>query len=79
MTMPKEFYKTGRYSVDHSTFGGTICLSDFYTEFSGKQNTKGSTIAAKIISNWRFDESCNKNDKKRIHNNNWRKENGNKK
>ena len=59
MTMPKEFYRTGRYSVDHATFGGLIYQSDFNTDYSGN-STNGSSIAAKIASDWRFDESCKK-------------------
>ena len=77
MTMPKEFYRTGNYNVDHTTFGGLIYASDFNTDYSGNANTNGSTIASRIISDWRFDESCKKNDETRIHNNNWRKMNGN--
>ena len=78
MTMPKEFYRTGNYSVDHTTYGGHICLSDFNTDYSGKSNANGSKVAAKILSDWRFDISCKKNDETRIHNNNWRQENGDK-
>ena len=59
MTMPKEFYRTGNYKVDHTTFGGLICQSDFNTDYSGN-STNGSSIAAKIASDWRFDESCKK-------------------
>ena len=35
MTMPKEFYRTGNYKPDHTTFGGLICQSDFNTDYSG--------------------------------------------
>ena len=59
MTMPNEFYRTGNYKVDHTTFGGLICQSDFNTDYSGN-STNGSSIAAKIASDWRFDESCKK-------------------
>ena len=59
MTMPKEFYRTGNYKVDHTTFGGLICQSDFNTDYSGN-STNGSSVAAKIASDWRFDESCKK-------------------
>lgn len=77
MKMPKGFYRTGNYSVDHTTYGGEIYPSDFNTYYSGNSKN-GSSIAARIISDWRFDESCKKNDKTRIHNNNWRNVNGNK-
>ena len=46
MTMPKEFYRTGNYKVDHTTFGGLICQSDFNTDYSGN-STNGSSIASK--------------------------------
>lgn len=74
MTMLKEFYRTGNYKVDHTTFGGLICQSDFNTDYSGN-STNGSSIAAKIASDWRFDESCKKC-KSTI--TCWRKTNGNK-
>ena len=60
MTMPKEFYRTGNYKVDHTTFGGLICQSDFNTDYSGNTNTNGSSVAARIASDLRFDESCKK-------------------
>ena len=72
MTMPKEFYKTGNYEVNHTTFGGLIYASDFCTNHSGSSDTKGSVIADRIISDWKFDESC----KKKTNNiTNWRKPN----
>ena len=74
MTMPKEFYRTGNYKVDHTTFGGLICQSDFNTDYSGN-STNGSSIAAKIASDWRFDESCKKSKSTITY---WRKTNGNK-
>ena len=74
MTMPKEFYRTGNYKPDHTTFGGIICQSDFNTYYSGS-STNGSSVAARIVSDWRFDESC-KNGKSTIAY--WRKTNGNK-
>lgn len=77
MTMPKEFYRIGSYSVDHTTYGGHICQSDFDTEYCRKQDTNGSKVAAKIISDWRFDESCKKRNETRIHNNNWIKSKNN--
>ena len=60
MTMPNEFYRTGNYKVDHTTFGGTIYQSDFNTDYSGNTNANGSVVASKIASDWRFDESCKK-------------------
>ena len=55
MTMPKEFYRTGRYSVDHSTYGGEITSFDF----EGHNTIQSMTD--KILSSWRFDQSCIKN------------------
>lgn len=51
-----------RYDYDnpHSHFGGTIRLSDFDTCHSGSRD-----IANRIISDWRFDEQCKKNEKAR--------------
>ena len=74
MTMPKEFYRTGNYKVDHATFGGLIYQSDFNTDYSGN-STNGSSVAAKIASDWRFDESCKKSKSTITY---WRKTNGNK-
>ena len=75
MTMPKEFYRTGNYKVDHTTFGGLIYQSDFNTDYSGNANANGSVVAAKIASDWRFDESCKKGNNTITY---WRKTNGNK-
>ena len=59
--MTETFYKTGRYKVDHSTFGGIICFSDFTTDYGGKSNTNGSEIAKRIAGDKGFDEQCRKN------------------
>ena len=75
MTMPKEFYRTGNYKVDHATFGGLIYQSDFNTDYSGNTNANGSSIAARIASDWIFDESCKKGNNTIAY---WRKTNGNK-
>ena len=60
MTMPNEFYRTGNYKVDHTTFGGIIYQSDFNTDYSGNTNANGSVVASKIASDWRFDGLCKK-------------------
>ena len=55
--------KINRYrirEVDHTTFGGIIYPSDFNTDYRGKDNTKGSTIASRIISDQKFDEHYRK-------------------
>lgn len=59
--MTKNFYTTENYKVDHSTFGGKIYLSDFETDYRGKNSINGSSIAQRIVSDLRFDEQCRKN------------------
>lgn len=46
---------------NHTTFGGRIYLSDFDTDSIGKRNSNGSSIAARIASDLKFDEQCRKN------------------
>ena len=53
--MTKEFYRTGNYEIDHTTFGGIISSFDFNGHCSMKD------IADKIMSDLRFDEQCRKN------------------
>lgn len=49
----------------HKNFGGIIYQSDFNTDYRGKDNTNGSTIAARIESDHRREiklrrgEKCN--------------------
>ncbi len=56
-----EIYTTGNYNVDHTTFGGEIYLSDFETDYRGKDNRNGSFIAKRIVSDLNFDKQCRKN------------------
>ena len=56
--MANDFYKTGKYYVDHSTFGGLIYLSDFNTEHKGTITKRSSTLATRILSDWSFDKQC---------------------
>lgn len=51
----KNYYTSSNYA-DHTRFGGTICASDFYTDYEGTRN-----IASRIASDWKFDERCRKN------------------
>ena len=37
-----------------NTYGGNICQSDFCTDYTGKD------IAKRIVSDWAFDRSCEK-------------------
>ena len=49
--------RTTTYGTEtHNTFGGEIFQSDFNTSYEGTRN-----IAARIASDWRFDEQCRKN------------------
>ena len=59
--MTEKFKTCGIREVDHSTFGGIIYPSDFNTDYRGKNNTDGSPIAKRIISNQKFDEYCRQN------------------
>lgn len=59
--MTENFYRTRNYKPDHSAFGGYIYLSDFETDYRGKNNNHGSIIAQRIASDLRFDEQCRRN------------------
>ena len=59
--MAKTFYRTGIYNKDHTQFGGLIYPSDFNTDYRGKDNTNGSAIAGRIISDQQFDRQCRNN------------------
>lgn len=51
--MTNEFYTTETFDKEHIHFGGTIYNSDFNTDYRGKDNTHGSSIAARIESDFR--------------------------
>ena len=53
--MARNYYRTENYKTDHSTCGSLIYNYDFdgYVSIS--------TIAERIISDWKFDEKCRKN------------------
>ena len=53
--MPETFYRTGKYKVDHTTFGGLIYPSDFDPCY-----TNGN-IASRIENDKKFDEKCRNN------------------
>jgi len=59
MTQTTNKYET--HEVDHTRFGGVIYLSDYNTDYRGKDNTRGSQIAKRIISDRNFDYRCKKN------------------
>lgn len=48
-------------NFDSKTFGGIICPSDYNTDYRGKDNTRGSQIAKRIISDHNFDYRCKRN------------------
>lgn len=56
MIMPETYYRTGRYEIDHSTFGGVILSSDYDTGHSGSRN-----MATRIVAAWNFDNWCKNN------------------
>lgn len=59
--MTETFYKTGNYNTDPTRFGGIIYYSDFNTDFREKDNTNGSEIARRIMSDRKFDMQCKRN------------------
>lgn len=67
--MTKNYYKT----ENHNTFGGIIFASDFNTDYRGKDSQNGSSIASRILSDWKFDEDCKKNTENRDKNKNYKK------
>ena len=52
---------THNYKKYHNQFGGYIYTSDFNTDYRGKDNIHGSTIASRIARDQKFDEQCRKN------------------
>lgn len=52
-----DFYSTGTYRHDPTTFGGLIYYSDFNTDYRGKDE-ETSPIASRIASDMKFDEKC---------------------
>ena len=48
------------YRHDRRCFGGVINHSDFNTDYRGNDN-KRSSIAARIFTDWKFDNECRKN------------------
>ena len=53
--MTRNYYRTGNYKTDHSTCSSLIYNYDF------DEYVSISTIAERIISDWKFDEKCRKN------------------
>ena len=59
--MADTLYKTNSYDTNHTQFGGYVYSSDFNTDYRGKDNTNGSTIANRIAHDQQFDKQCRKN------------------
>lgn len=51
------------YKTDYTKFGGLIYPSDFNTDYRGKDNTNGSTIARRIEGDLRREEKLYKQQK----------------
>ena len=56
-------YKTERFDKEHRHFGGLIYQSDFNTDYRGKDNTNGSTIAKRIASDMRWEQNNRQKEK----------------
>ena len=69
--MTRNYYTTGNYKTDHTTFGGTINFSDFCTDHNRSEKSK--SWAERIESDWKFDEQCRKNALNRDRNKNYKK------
>ena len=69
--MTRNYYRTGNYKPDHSTFGGIINFSDFCTDYNRSEKSK--SWAERIESDWKFDEQCRKNALNRDRNKNYKK------
>ena len=69
--MTRNYYRTGNYNVNHSTFGGIINFSDFCTDYNRSEKSK--SWAERIVSDWKFDEQCKKNTESRDRNKNYKK------
>ena len=65
--MARNYYTTGIYKPDHSTCGSKIYNYDFDGHVSM------SSIAERIISDWKFDKQCKKNIENRDRNKNYKK------
>lgn len=51
-----EKIKTKIFDKEHIHLGGKIYQSDFNTEYRGKNNTNGSTIASRIAADFKWEE-----------------------
>lgn len=60
MTSSNYKNEIGRFDKKHSRFGGLIYQSDFNTDYRGKANKNGSTIASRIESDFRWEQKSRK-------------------
>ena len=58
MILTKNYYTST--NTDHTKFGGLIFYSDFNTDYR-KEKQEESSIARRIMDDWKFDEKCRKN------------------
>ena len=65
--MTKNYYRTGNYKPDYSTFGGVIYNYDFDGYVSM------TSMAERIISDWKFDEERRKDVLNRNRNKDYKK------
>lgn len=65
--MTRNYYTTGSYNVNHSTCGSVIYNYDFdgYVSIT--------SMAERIISDWKFDDDCKKNAENRDRKKNYKK------
>lgn len=61
--MTNKNYFTETYDKEHIHFGGKIYASDFNTDYRGKSNTNGSSIASRIASDMRKEKEILKKKK----------------
>ena len=66
--MKRNYYRTGNYKPDYSTCGSVIYNYDYDGYVSM------ASMAERIISDWRFDNRCNKNVEIVNKNNNYNRE-----
>lgn len=58
--MTRNYYITETFDKEHIHFGGKIYPSDFNTNYRGKDSTNGSSIAARIESDFRLEKKITK-------------------
>lgn len=59
--MINNFYRTGTFDKEHIHFGGRIYPSDFNTDYRGNDSKNGSSVAKRIMDDWKFDQQCKRN------------------